>query len=82
MKTSESVSTGKQTGELRPATRMTSAKLGIERYYEDILHGQTGYEEVEVNNRGRVIRQLKRGAIRNEDTISTTVAGSQAPAVY
>ncbi|WP_226569109.1 peptidoglycan DD-transpeptidase MrdA [Mangrovibacter yixingensis] len=34
-------------------------KLGIERYYEDLLHGQTGYEEVEVNNRGRVIRQLK-----------------------
>lgn len=34
-------------------------KLGIERYYEDMLHGQTGYEEVEVNNRGRVIRQLK-----------------------
>ncbi|VDZ74406.1 penicillin-binding protein 2 [Atlantibacter hermannii] len=34
-------------------------KLGIERYYEDVLHGQTGYEEVEVNNRGRVIRQLK-----------------------
>ncbi|MBW7982642.1 peptidoglycan DD-transpeptidase MrdA [Enterobacillus tribolii] len=33
-------------------------KLGIERYYEDILHGKTGYEEVEVNNRGRVIRQL------------------------
>ncbi len=33
-------------------------KLGIENYYEDILHGKTGYEEVEVNNRGRVIRQL------------------------
>lgn len=33
-------------------------KLGIERYYEDLLHGKTGYEEVEVNNRGRVIRQL------------------------
>ncbi|WHP79491.1 peptidoglycan DD-transpeptidase MrdA [Edwardsiella anguillarum] len=33
-------------------------KLGIERYYEDVLHGKTGYEEVEVNNRGRVIRQL------------------------
>ncbi|MCA6219239.1 peptidoglycan DD-transpeptidase MrdA [Photorhabdus antumapuensis] len=33
-------------------------KLGIERYYETILHGKTGYEEVEVNNRGRVIRQL------------------------
>jgi len=34
-------------------------KLGIERSYEEVLHGQTGYEEVEVNNRGRVIRQLK-----------------------
>lgn len=33
-------------------------KLGIERYYESMLHGKTGYEEVEVNNRGRVIRQL------------------------
>lgn len=33
-------------------------KLGIERYYESVLHGKTGYEEVEVNNRGRVIRQL------------------------
>ncbi|WP_387689589.1 peptidoglycan DD-transpeptidase MrdA [Photorhabdus sp. RM71S] len=33
-------------------------KLGIERYYETVLHGKTGYEEVEVNNRGRVIRQL------------------------
>lgn len=33
-------------------------KLGIENFYEDTLHGKTGYEEVEVNNRGRVIRQL------------------------
>lgn len=34
-------------------------KLGIERYYEDILHGSPGYQEVEVNSRGRVIRTLK-----------------------
>ncbi|AEW44424.1 penicillin-binding protein 2 [Serratia symbiotica str. 'Cinara cedri'] len=33
-------------------------KLGIERYYENTLHGKTGYKEVEVNNRGRMIRQL------------------------
>lgn len=33
-------------------------KLGIESYYEELLHGKTGYEEVEVNSRGRVIRQL------------------------
>ncbi|WP_394250778.1 penicillin-binding protein 2 [Vibrio profundi] len=34
-------------------------KLGIERYYEDLLHGTAGYQEVEVNSRGRVIRTLK-----------------------
>jgi len=34
-------------------------KLGIERYYEDILHGTAGYQEIEVNSRGRVIRTLK-----------------------
>ncbi|MBL4243742.1 penicillin-binding protein 2 [Vibrio fluvialis] len=34
-------------------------KLGIERYYEDLLHGESGYQEVEVNSRGRVIRTLK-----------------------
>ncbi|MFJ9992885.1 penicillin-binding protein 2 [Pseudomonas putida] len=35
-------------------------KTGIERFYEDDLHGQVGYEEVETNARGRVLRVLKR----------------------
>lgn len=35
-------------------------KTGIERYYEDLLHGTVGYEEVETNARGRVLRVLKR----------------------
>lgn len=39
------------------ATR-SIGKLGIERYYESQLHGVTGSEEVEVNHRSRVIRQL------------------------
>ncbi|MBP9568723.1 MAG: penicillin-binding protein 2, partial [Aeromonadaceae bacterium] len=34
-------------------------KLGVEKYYEDLLHGQAGYQEIEVNNRGRIIRTLK-----------------------
>ncbi|WP_373779250.1 penicillin-binding protein 2 [Glaesserella sp.] len=34
-------------------------KLGIEKYYEDQLHGITGFEEVEINNRGKVIRKLR-----------------------
>ena len=35
-------------------------KTGIERFYESELHGQVGYEEVETNARGRVLRVLKR----------------------
>lgn len=39
------------------ATR-SIGKLGIEKYYENQLHGLTGSEEVEINNRSRVLRQL------------------------
>ncbi len=68
-------------------------KLGIERYYEDILHGQTGYEEVEVNNRGRVIRQLKEVPpqaghdiyltldLKLQQYIETLLAGSRAAVI-
>lgn len=34
-------------------------KQGIEGYYESVLHGKTGYQEVEVDNHGRAIRVLK-----------------------
>lgn len=37
-----------------------TGKLGVERFYEDQLHGKVGYEEVETNARGRVLRVLKR----------------------
>lgn len=33
-------------------------KLGIEKYYEDILHGTIGHQEVEINNQGRIVRTL------------------------
>ncbi|ADP11922.1 peptidoglycan DD-transpeptidase MrdA [Erwinia pyrifoliae] len=68
-------------------------KLGIERYYEDVLHGKTGYEEVEVNNRGRVIRQLHEQEpqagrdihltidLKLQQYIETLLAGSRAAVV-
>ncbi len=34
-------------------------KQGIEGYYESQLHGKTGYQEVEVDNHGRIVRVLK-----------------------
>ncbi|AIF98829.1 penicillin-binding protein 2 [Alteromonas australica] len=33
-------------------------KLGIEKYHEELLHGSVGYQQVEVNNQGRIIRVL------------------------
>lgn len=45
-----------------------SGKTGVERYYEDILHGQVGYEHVETNARGRVLRVLsKEPAVPGKD---------------
>ncbi len=35
-------------------------KVGLEKYYEDELHGTIGYQEVETDVRGRVIRVLDR----------------------
>ena len=37
-------------------------KTGIERFYEPELHGQVGYEEVETNAQGRVMRVLNHKA--------------------
>ncbi|WP_062267444.1 penicillin-binding protein 2 [Endozoicomonas arenosclerae] len=38
----------------------TIGKIGLERFYERILLGKPGYQEVEVNARGRVTRVLSR----------------------
>lgn len=35
-------------------------KSGLEKYYEDVLHGEVGYESVETNARGRVLKVLER----------------------
>ena len=35
-------------------------KVGLEKYYESLLHGKIGYREVEMDVHGRIIRVLKR----------------------
>lgn len=37
-------------------------KVGVEKYYEDILHGDVGYQNVETNAHGRVLRVLEQYA--------------------
>lgn len=34
-------------------------KLGIEKQYEDLLHGKAGVQQIETNARGKVIRKLE-----------------------
>jgi len=34
-------------------------KVGVEKFYEDILHGEVGYQNVESNAHGRVLRVLE-----------------------
>ncbi|PHS26209.1 MAG: penicillin-binding protein 2 [Methylophaga sp.] len=33
-------------------------KTGVERFYEDSLHGQVGYQQVETNVQGRMVREI------------------------
>ncbi len=43
-------------------------KVGVEKYYEDLLHGDVGYQNVESNAHGRVLRVLERFApVRGKD---------------
>ena len=35
-------------------------RMGIEKYYEDLLHGRVGYETVEKNARGQIMKVLDR----------------------
>ncbi len=36
-----------------------SGKIGVEKSYESLLHGTVGYQQVEINAQGRVLRVLK-----------------------
>ncbi len=48
-------------------------KLGIEKSYESLLHGDVGYQQVEVNAQGRVIRVLERTAPNPGENLHLTI---------
>ena len=48
-------------------------KFGIEKYYEQHLHGKTGYEEVETDAGGRVIRSLRRSPPVSGNNLTLTI---------
>lgn len=48
-------------------------KLGIEQHYEDVLHGTTGFAEVEQTAGGRAVRELRAQPPRRGDSLELTV---------
>ena len=54
------------------ATRWVG-KIGIEKYYEDQLHGAVGFRQVEVNAEGRVLRVLEEEAPQPGQTLYLTI---------
>ncbi len=48
-------------------------KLGIEKSYESLLHGVAGYQQVEVNVEGRVIRVMDRTAPKPGANLHLTI---------
>lgn len=51
-------------------------KSGIEKAYEDLLHGHVGYQQVEVNAQGRKIRELFRGPPEPSKNLHLTIDAS------
>ncbi|TNF07923.1 MAG: penicillin-binding protein 2 [Gammaproteobacteria bacterium] len=47
---------------VRYSGTLVVGKTGLEKFYEDELLGEVGYQTVETNARGRVMRQLERAA--------------------
>jgi penicillin-binding protein 2 len=57
-------------------------KAGLERHYEDWLHGEAGYERVEVNAVGRILRVLeRRPAVPGRSLVLSLDAALQEAAV-
>jgi penicillin-binding protein 2 len=56
-------------------------KTGLEKYYEDQLHGIVGYQNVEVNVQGRVLRVLEKSPpVPGQDLVLTLDSRLQAVA--
>jgi penicillin-binding protein 2 len=57
-------------------------KMGVEKSREQILHGRVGYQKVEVNAQGRILRVVERTPpIPGSDIYLTLDAGLQAEAI-
>jgi penicillin-binding protein 2 len=57
-------------------------KLGLEKYYESLLHGHVGYQQAETDANGRIVRILKQTPPVAGDTLYLTIdSGLQQAAI-
>ncbi len=55
--------------------------MGLEKYYEEQLHGIVGYQNIEVNVQGRVLRVLEKSPpVPGQDLVLTLDSRLQAVA--
>ena len=64
---------GNESNPLLKIPRFQVGKVGVEKYYEDILRGSAGVMKVEVNALGRVMRNLERKEGKPGNNIQLTV---------
>ena len=60
-----------QSGQYIGSTQI--GKVGVELSYEKVLHGQVGYEEIEVSAGGRPVRTLSRRAPQSGSTVVLSI---------
>lgn len=57
-------------------------KVGIEHFYEKVLHGQVGYSEIEVNAMGRLVRVLSQHPPKQGNTLHLTLDSALQKTAY
>ncbi len=57
-------------------------KAGVEKYYEDMLHGQVGYQQVETDVSGRTLRVLSKQTPISGEKIYLTIDARLQQAAY
>src|SRR5690606_4380946 len=66
----------KEMNELDPVNYSASnfiGKIGIEKYYENILHGKVGYQKVEADATGRIIRTIEKKPPQSGSNLYLTI---------
>lgn len=57
-------------------------KTGLEKYYEDILHGRVGYQEVETDVSGRILRTVNQQNPRSGTKLTLSIDARIQQAAY